>query len=195
MESNWYEVYDLLEYIIDHHYPKVFPEQNKELELINKILEENCSGYRIIGFSISPIIDKQEINTIDNILNDNSINQIVKLQIEEALNKLSDRKKPDFRGSIKDSINAIETLCKILTKDEKIQLKEALKFFESKTGVDLHPALKESFIKLYGWTSDAEGIRHCLMDYPNLNFAEAKFMLVSCSAFINLLMDKYKNIS
>jgi hypothetical protein len=54
----------------------------------------------------------------------------------------------------------------------------------------LHPALAEGLSKLYGWTSDAEGIRHALMDEPSLSFAEAKYMLVSCSAFVNYLTAK-----
>lgn len=54
----------------------------------------------------------------------------------------------------------------------------------------MHPALKGSFEKLYGYTSDAEGIRHALLDEPNLDFEDAKFMLVSCSAFVNYLKAK-----
>jgi hypothetical protein len=43
---------------------------------------------------------------------------------------------------------------------------------------------------MYGYTSDAQGIRHALMDEPNLSFEDAKFMLVSCSAFVNYLIAK-----
>ncbi|MCJ7614296.1 hypothetical protein MUO71_06000, partial [Candidatus Bathyarchaeota archaeon] len=64
----------------------------------------------------------------------------------------------------------------------------ALKAVEPKIG--LHGALKQSFIKLYAYTSDAEGIRHALMDAPTLSSEDAKFMLVSCSAFVNYLTAK-----
>ena len=53
--------------------------------------------------------------------------------------------------------------------------------------IKLHGALKRAFNILYGYTSDANGIRHALLDEANLTFDEAKFMLVSCSAFINYL--------
>jgi hypothetical protein len=43
---------------------------------------------------------------------------------------------------------------------------------------------------MYGYTSDAEGIRHALMDEPTLESEDAKFMLVSCSAFVNYLRSK-----
>ena len=101
---------------------------------------------------------------------------------------LSDRKNPDYRNSIKESISAVESFCKLLTKNEKATLGEALKVLEDK--YELHPALKSSFSHLYGYTSDADGIRHCLIDQPNLSFEDAKFMLVSCSAFINYLVTK-----
>jgi len=40
---------------------------------------------------------------------------------------------------------------------------------------------------MYGYTSDADGIRHKLLDEATIDFEDAKFMLVSCSAFVNLL--------
>ena len=49
--------------------------------------------------------------------------------------------------------------------------------------------MKEGFVKLYGYTSDEHGIRHSMLDIPDIGFAEAKFMLVACSAFANFLID------
>jgi len=54
----------------------------------------------------------------------------------------------------------------------------------------MHSALKSAFSSLYGYTSDADGIRHALLNEPNLYFEDAKFMLVSCSTFINYLIIK-----
>lgn len=56
--------------------------------------------------------------------------------------------------------------------------------------IAIHPALKKGFSNIYGYTSDASGIRHALLDEPNLDFENAKYMLVSCSAFINYLASK-----
>jgi hypothetical protein len=47
---------------------------------------------------------------------------------------------------------------------------------------------------LYGYTSDSSGIRHALQDEPNLDFVDAKFMLVACSAFVNYLTDKAASV-
>ena len=57
----------------------------------------------------------------------------------------------------------------------------------------LHPALKQAFLKLYAYTSDANGIRHANgIGEGNSSFIEAKYMLVSCSAFINYLDGIFK---
>ena len=80
-------------------------------------------------------------------------------------------------------------MCRIVTKDEKVTLGKAL----NKIDIDIHPDLKEAFRKLYHWTSDAEGIRHALMDVPTVDSDDAKFMLVSCSAFVNYLIVKANN--
>jgi hypothetical protein len=73
-----------------------------------------------------------------------------------------------------------------VSNDKKATLGEALKVLE-KRGV-LHPALKSAFSSLYGYTSDAEGIRHALMEESNLTSADARFMLISCSAFVNYVI-------
>jgi hypothetical protein len=50
--------------------------------------------------------------------------------------------------------------------------------------------LKESFNKLYGYTSDHGGIRHALTEADAVDFEDAKFMLVACSALVNFVRGK-----
>jgi len=58
-------------------------------------------------------------------------------------------------------------------------------------GLDIHPALKKAFSNLYGWTSDDAGIRHPKSKEPlSCDEPEARYMLVTCSAFINYLIAK-----
>ena len=62
-----------------------------------------------------------------------------------------------------------------------------LKKLEDK-GIEIHKGLKSAFNKLYGYTSDANGIRHAGdIGGSSSTFEEAKFMLVTCCAFINYL--------
>lgn len=59
---------------------------------------------------------------------------------------------------------------------------------------NLHGALKSAFEKLYGFTSDDDGIRHAMIDDPSVGFDEAKYMIVSCSAFCSYLLGKAQSV-
>ena len=59
-------------------------------------------------------------------------------------------------------------MARIVSEKPKATLSDALKAIE-KNGL-LHEALKDGFIKLYGYTSDADGIRHAMLDEPTLRY-------------------------
>jgi len=179
----WNEVYDFLQFLAYHG------SDNEEFkEFCNSMFERELSGYRFIGDVIAPITSEQEIAEIEEALNSKDPLQPIAIHIQSALNLLSDKKSPDYRNSIKESISAIETICKLITNNDKASLSQAIKVITNK--IELHSDLKEAFYKLYGYTSDAEGIRHSLMDKPDLDFEDANFMLVACSAFANYLKVK-----
>jgi len=82
----------------------------------------------------------------------------------------------------------VESTCQIITKKGKATLPDALKVLEKDH--KLHSALKDGFIKLYGYTSDKDGIRHAMSEEPDLDSADAKYFLMSCTSFINYLKSK-----
>ncbi len=187
-EYEWYEVYDFLEFCI-YAYP--FEElKNHFITRINQILEEENSGYRIIKDQIIEITSEQEIQSIEEALANTNPYSGVQQHLNQSLTLLSDRQNPDYRNSIKESISAVESICKIITQDDKATLGKALKIIEDKHG--LHAALKGSLSQLYGYTSDADGIRHAMSGESNLSYIDAKFMLVACTNFINYLIEKAK---
>ena len=108
----------------------------------------------------------------------------------------ADRDNPDYENSIKESISAVEAMCCIITgmSGASATLGAALKKLEE-NGVVIHAAMRESFNTLYGYTSDASGIRHGGIDFTNAPAEDAKYMLVSCSAFVNYLTEKYGKVS
>lgn len=69
---------------------------------------------------------------------------------------LSDRRAPDYRNSIKESISAVESLVKATCGSEKGTLGELIKEIGRRHPV--HPALEAAYGRLYGYTSDAKGI-------------------------------------
>ena len=109
--------------------------------------------------------------------------------MKRSLELISDKKNPDYRNSIKESISAVEAYCKYIVHDPKATLGDALKKITVSTSI--HPALERGFSAIYGYTSDSGGIRHALTDEKETpSYADAKFMLVACSSFINFLTAK-----
>lgn len=183
----WYKPYDFLEFVLKNDYDK---KRAKDLESeIKKILKKEVSGYRLIKSQFTRIISDVEINEVEKAINNNASNKVT-IHLEQALIHLSNKESPDYRNSIKESISAVESFCKILTGNPNITLGPALESLEEKANIQINPALKEGFKKIYGWTSSADGIRHGLMDEPNVRFEDAQFMLTACSAFINYLSEK-----
>ena len=186
-EYEWNEVYDFIEFLIILE-PPFRINRDAFINYCNHILQKEVSAYRIIGNRFTEITSEEEIDEIEEALETTSSIKPVFHHLKTALDLFSDRKSPDYRNSIKESISAVEALCNLISKGNKTTLGQALKEIQKR--VELHPALKKAFENLYGYTSDAEGIRHALLDEPNLDFEDAKFMLVSCSAFINYLISK-----
>ena len=184
-EFSWYKVYDFIEFIAAND---ELMDSKEFMNFCNSILERELSAYRFVGGKITQITTEEEILEVEEALRVAEPYRNIRTHLKTALNLMAVRKSPDYRNSIKESISAVEALCKSVTKNPKATLGQTLKEIETKVG--LHPALRNAFSSLYGYTSDADGIRHALLDVPNLSFEDAKFMLVSCSAFINYLICK-----
>lgn len=183
-KSKWYELYDLIEFMLEHadiNNPDDFR------NYCNNVLARNKSGFRLVDNSFVRIVSDAELTEIGE--SQNNGNQLVQKHINSALRLISDRNAPDYRNSIKESISAVEAKCRELTQNEDATLGDGLKALE-KTGNPIHPAMKTAFSCLYGYTNDADGIRHALKIEDEADFDTAKFMLVSCSAFINLLTSR-----
>lgn len=186
-KAEWFEIYDFIEELchIDEN-------RNANLDFArhcNMALEKEVSGYRLINDKITELTSIEQIQAIEEAFANVDCWSSVKIHLSQALNFLSDRTSPNYRNSLKESISAVESLCKIITEDEKTTLGKALRLIEKKHSI--HGALKSAFMKIYGYTSDSGGIRHALLDKDStVDADEAKFMLISCSAFINYIISK-----
>ena len=98
----------------------------------------------------------------------------------------------DLAGSVRESIHAVESVAKLIAPDATT-LGAALHSLERR-GVLHHKALKQAISKLYGYTSDEQGIRHALLDKAaaNVTIDEAVFMLGACASFASYLWRKHK---
>ena len=156
---------------------------------INKIMEQEKSGYRFLNDKFINITSEEELEEISKATD--SPYESVSTHFRKALTLYSDRKKPDYENSIKESISAVEAMCCIITgaTGSQATLGNTLKKLET-NGVVKHSAMKAGFEKMYGYTSDADGIRHGGKEFTNAPAEDAKYMLVSCSAFVNYLIEK-----
>jgi len=184
----WNQVYDFFEYLLHEYsgfYLNYYLEKN-----INRVLERESSAYRLINEIFVPIINESETKEIQGAIDETDKN--VSEHLRKALKYFADRESPDYHNSIKESISAVESMSRIITKEKKKTLSKALEKMEKDKIIDLHPALKEGFDKIYGWTSDEGGIRHGFGfgEGKDVGFEDAKFMLVAASAFVNYLKEK-----
>ena len=156
-------------------------------------MEEEKSGFRLIDGKFVNITNEAELKEVSSALS--FPHSSVNIHIQKALSLYSDRKQPDYENSIKESISAVEAMCCIITglTGSSATLGVALKKLED-NGVIIHSALREAFSKIYGYTSDADGIRHGGIDFTNASSEDAKYMLVVCSAFVNYLIEKHSKI-
>lgn len=187
------EVFDFLELLANHRYGKYEDGNRKSFyELIDSIFEMEYVGYRFVDGRITPITDKNEIGSIEDACNNEF--EGTRAHIKKAVGFIADREHKDYQNCIKESISAVESICSIVAEQKKSSLDDALKNLQKK-GVKIHPQLESAFSKLYAYTNSEKGIRHANgMFESDVTFEEAKFMLVSCSAFVNYMTANYGKV-
>ncbi|QXG55764.1 hypothetical protein KTJ90_06400 [Pantoea jilinensis] len=182
--NDWFSVFDLIEFLIEN--VSIMRKQSLT-EAFNKSFRKHGVAYTIINYLVTPISSEVEVQSIQEAIANSP--ESSSLHFERALELMADREQPDYRNSIKESISAIESLCRRIVEDDKGTLGECLKIVENQSHI--HPAMKRAFMQLYGYTSDQGGIRHALSeDSVTPTLEDARFMLITCSAFNNYLLAK-----
>ena len=191
----WNRILDLAEYVCK--WISVNIENYSYLEELLKEYEGNLNnefdrldyGYRVANHCVVDITSEEELAAISEAIESSKDN--VSEHLQRAVMHYSTRPNPDVRNSIKESISAVEAVCRELTGENT--LGQALKHLED-NGVVIHKMLKEGLTKFYVYTNDPDsGIRHALMDDEGTytpSKDEAYYMLVTCSTFVNYLRRK-----
>lgn len=188
-KMSWDRTYSFIEFIVQMNYCGT---GQALVEGFNKALTRENSAYRFVAERLTQITSPNEIEEIERAIANSDQYAGVRTHLQTSLGFLTDRNNPDYRNSIKESISAVESLAKKLVGDDKATLGQALKILETKH--NLHGSLKSAFLTLYGYTSDASGIRHALLDNAAApTKADARFMLICCSAFINFAIDSVED--
>lgn len=177
---DWYKVYDFIEWIAQ----ATNASRPKLVSALNFVLGRELSAYRIVSGVVTEITNTEEIAMLEAAVADSRFSGPA-AHLRRSLELLSHRESPDYRDSIKESISAVESMARIVAESPKATLADALKCLE-KNG-KLHTALKDGFLKLYGYTSDEGGIRHAMINEPEISLADARYFLLSCTSFVNYL--------
>ena len=183
------EILDLLEYICNWLFAKTNSCSEHFQRNFNTLFQQEYVGYRFISKRIVPITDELEIREIEQACK--TPFDGARTQLQKALGFLSDRENPDYKNCVKESISAVESVCKVISGNEKATLKDALNGLIA-NGMNIHGSLKSAILALYGYASDEGGIRHAERETEStVTFEEAKFMMVTCSAIVNYLVAEY----
>ncbi len=180
-ELPWFKVYDFIELMAEHSKDDEFVKE------CNRVLERDRSAFRFTGHQLVKITDERDLAAVQRALDDTTTGKLalVRHHLETAVQLFSDRTDPDYRNSIKESVSAVEGVVNLINGGKPGTLGDAVKKLDPR----LHPAFEDGVKKLYGWTSDDKsGIRHALMDEPNVGYEEAQFMLVLSSGFVSFLV-------
>jgi hypothetical protein len=186
LKGDWFVPYELIEFVMNEgQHDNV----NRLDASVPVILSEENTGFRLVNRRFVEMTDEREIAAIEGAINASTDDFTpVRSHLEAALRLLSDKRSPDYRNSIKESISAVEAAVQIITGDSKAELGKALAKVSAKAPI--HGAFASALKSLYGFTSDSNGIRHALSEEPTLDSADARFMLAACAAFVMYLRQK-----
>lgn len=203
---SWYDSYNLIEFLAKEiqeedserikicgpGYGRYSNEHKTKLEAfrcnVNAMLQRECSGYRMAGSEVISITNDSELQSIEKALDAPEQFSGSRLHMTKALDLFGEKSNPDYENVVKESISAVESAVRVISGNEKHTLSQALKTI--KQDQLIHPALIDAWDKLYGFASDAKGVRHAFNDDEGeVDGALAKYYLVSCSAFVNYLIE------
>ena len=122
--AEWFEIYDFIEFVAEYG-----PKERKDDFIVacNSFLERENSGYRFVNGKIVGISSSDEVSEIESAISSSTPYYGVKQHLSSAISLLSDRQNPDYRNSIKESISAVESLCKSISGNDSATLGAALK--------------------------------------------------------------------
>ena len=83
IESDWYDVYDLVEFIVV--YPTGATFRKQLIAACNAVLEKHVSAYRFVGTIIAPITSEEEIAAVETAMSHGDLVRPVVVHLDTAL--------------------------------------------------------------------------------------------------------------
>lgn len=184
----WEDVYYLLSLVVKYYPNKTI--NAAFMKECNRVLGEENSAYRFVSGKILPKMSEAEIDEVEKATQGSDPSSIL---LDKAVEKLAGG---DSKNAIKEAVLAVETLSNNLSSlphstDLKKTLPKVLGRIEKALGEKYNPNLQDTFFRLYDYASSEPGIRHGSKAQPTYaEEAEARFVVVTCSALVNYLRTK-----
>lgn len=181
--GDFYEVFDAIEFLSQNSKWSSFDQE------IEDAFKSERLAYRFMDKQIFATGNEEQANTI--------LRTFEELEDSGKISSLSHLKKAsrllaegEYGDSVRESISSVESSVRNLQPSSST-LGEALNLIHKSDPNKVHPALNEAFKRLYGYTSDTQGIRHSLIDRSKapVSQKEALFMLGACSSFVSYLLN------
>lgn len=178
----WNEVYDLVESCMLSKKSAATNKYERNsfqryVGRFNSMLAEEGSAYRLLNGTIVPIIGEQEIAEVEKASESSE-------HTRKAIGLLANREHPDPENVIKESVSAVEYAVREAT---GLDIERGLE------KLAIHSQLAQAWKNMYNWASDEPGVRHAKPEPSEVGMAEARYVLVAASAFVNYL--KFKGYS
>lgn len=185
LNEDYLRVFRFLTYIIRD---KIFPKRT--IESFADALDQPYSPYRldVATRTIFPVVDPEHAETLKRDIAEVHASPWAgaKTHLRSAIDHMNAAR---HRDVVRESITAVESAAKEFAGDPNADLGKALRQLDDGKA---HRALRAAFEKLYGYASNAKGVRHALVfgENESVGFAEAIFFLSACTAFIAYLKVK-----
>lgn len=187
--ASYHQVYTFIESILRPINSEVY-QIDVLLEKLNTTLVNYHVGWRLTSSrQFVAVTNAAELGEIEKVLENaqrmDSISTIA-MHLRTAISLLSAEDEGNLRLSVKEAISMVGVIARKISGEN--DLGKAL----YQLGKDnlITESLKNKFKQYYSFTNDKDGIRHELMEEPNLKIEEAKYFLIACSAFSNYLVEK-----
>lgn len=132
--------------------------------------------------------DNSNLKELSDLIESTESLSSVNTQLKSAKKYLLSDDRSDLRNAIKEASGAVETILKIVLKDDKITVGKGVRELNERG--QLHKAFKKGIASLYGYNSDSGGIRHGLKEDDDLpDYTEAKFLVNIYSSFVNYVAE------
>lgn len=186
--KNYVVVFDFLQWTLrETNYILIDPDE------LRYILEKTRAAFRLLddNETFVPIATETELQALNDALTQLKQNSFkgAYQHLRQAADELTNG---NWASSIRESVHAIESAARYF--EDSTSLGEALQKIQAKH--NMHAAMKEGFKKLYGFTSDENGIRHPLLenDQAAVDEVDAQFMLGACASFCSYLASRYREL-